>query len=245
MRIVAEYDADGTDQLLVCPVAEYDDALAIAVAGGVSLPALSIDAFPDTTPVQVQINTVSPSLVPEEMERQITFPVELSISGLPGLKQVRSLSQFGLSQVVVTFEDGMDIYFARQLINERLGTVELPPEIDRPQMGPVATGLGEVLHYLVKSEGRDLTDVRTLQDWVIKPAMRPVPGTAEINSWGGFEKQFQVRVEPVRLIKHDLSFDQVIRAVHANNLNVGGGSIQVSGGPFPKYGSLQGAGAVS
>src|SRR5690242_13833435 len=150
-------------------------ALVIAVSGTLSLRALNIDAFPDTTPVQVQINTVSPSLVPEEVERQITFPVELCISGLPGLKQVRSLSQFGLSQVIVTFEDGTDIYFARQLINERLGTVELAPGIDRPQMGPVATGLGEVLHYIIKSDGLDLTDLRTYQNWKVRPAMRPVP----------------------------------------------------------------------
>src|SRR6185437_2377378 len=148
-------------------------SLLIIITGALSLRALNIDAFPDTTPVQVQINTVSSSLVPEEVERQITFPVELCISGLPGLKQVRSLSQFGLSQVIVTFEDGTDIYFARQLINERLGTVQLAPGIERPEMGPVATGLGEVLHYLVKSEGMDLIDVRTYQNWKVRPAMRP------------------------------------------------------------------------
>ncbi len=204
-------------------------ALAIAVSGLLSLRALNIDAFPDTTPVQVQINTVSPSLVPEEVERQITFPVELCLSGLPGLKQVRSLSQFGLSQVTVTFEDGTDIYFARQLINERLGTVELPPDIDRPEMGPVATGLGEVLHYLLTSDGLDLTDLRTYQNWKVRPAMRPVPGTAEINSWGGFEKQYQVRVDPLRLLKYDLGFHEVTRALRGNNLNVGGGNLVQTG----------------
>lgn len=122
--------------------------LALAGAGLYALSALPIDAFPDTTPVQVQINTVAPSLVPEEVERQITFPIEMALSGLPGLQQVRSISQFGLSQVVVTFEDGTNIYFARQLINERLGTVELPQGLGvKPEMGPVSTGLGEVLHY--------------------------------------------------------------------------------------------------
>ncbi|HEY7313468.1 MAG TPA: CusA/CzcA family heavy metal efflux RND transporter [Gemmataceae bacterium] len=204
-------------------------SLLIVVSGVLSLRALNIDAFPDTTPVQVQINTVSPSLVPEEVERQITFPVELSLNGLPGLKQVRSLSQFGLSQVTVTFDDGTDIYFARQLINERLGTVELPPGIDRPEMGPVATGLGEVLHYLVKSDGLDLTDLRTYQNWKVRPEMRPVPGTAEINSWGGFEKQYQVRVDPLRLLKYDLGFAEVIRALRGNNLNVGGGNLVQTG----------------
>ena len=185
----------------------------MAVAGVVSLRRLNIDAFPDTTPVQVQINTVAPALVPEEVERQITFPIELAISGMPGLEQLRSVSQFGLSQVVVTFVDGTDIYFARQLINERLGTVDIPPGIDRPEMGPVSTGLGEVLHYILIGEGKDLTDPRTMQDWTVKPAMRPVPGTAEINSWGGLKKQYQVRIDPTLLIKYDLSWEEVTQAV--------------------------------
>jgi cobalt-zinc-cadmium resistance protein CzcA len=204
-------------------------SLLIIVTGALSLFALNIDAFPDTTPVQVQINTVSPSLVPEEVERQITFPIELSISGLPGLEQVRSLSQFGLSQVIVTFKDGTDIYFARQLINERLGTVQLAPGIDRPEMGPVATGLGEVLHYVVKSDGLDLTDLLTYHNWQVRPAMRPVPGTAEINSWGGFDKQYQVRVDPLRLLKYDIGFYDVMRALRSNNLNVGGGNLVQTG----------------
>ena len=116
--------------------------LAFAVLGGLSLTHLDIDAFPDTTPVQVQINTVAPALGPEEVEQQITFPIEQAIGGLPGLENMRSVSKFGFSQVVVTFEDGIDIYFARQLINERLSAVELSPGIERPKMGPVATGLG-------------------------------------------------------------------------------------------------------
>src|SRR5437899_325551 len=125
-------------------------AIALAVAGGLSLRYLDIDAFPDTTPVQVQINTVAPALGPEEIEQAITFPIEQAIGSLPGLEQMRSISKFGLSQVVVTFKDGTDIYFARQLINERLATVELAGGIERPKMGPVATGLGEVLHYVVR-----------------------------------------------------------------------------------------------
>ncbi|HEY4310747.1 MAG TPA: CusA/CzcA family heavy metal efflux RND transporter [Pirellulales bacterium] len=204
-------------------------ALVVAIAGLVSLRKLNIDAFPDTTPVQVQINTVASALVPEEVERQITFPIELAISGMPGLEQLRSISQFGLSQVVVTFADGTDIYFARQLINERLGTVDIPPGFDRPEMGPVSTGLGEVLHYILIGEGKDLTDLRTIHDWTVKPAMRPVPGTAEINSWGGFKKQYQVRIDPTLLIKYDLSWEAVMQAVRSNNLNVGGGSIDRSG----------------
>ena len=151
---------------------------ALVVLGAFSLGRLDIDAFPDTTPVQIQVNTVAPSLSPEEVERQITFPVEQAISGLPGLDKVRSISKFGLSQVVVTFHDDTEIYLARQLVNERLSTVELPEGIQRPQMGPVSTGLGEVFHYVLTYEGYDfsksneervkkLTELRTVQDWVV------------------------------------------------------------------------------
>src|SRR6516162_1777409 len=135
-------------------------ALAAGVAGVFSLQRLDIDAFPDTTPVQVQINTVAPALGPEEVERQITFPIEQAIGGLAGLEQLRSISKFGLSQVVVTFKDGTNIYFGRQLISERLATVELADGIERPKMGPVATGLGEVFHYVVRAAGSDPTKAR-------------------------------------------------------------------------------------
>jgi cobalt-zinc-cadmium resistance protein CzcA len=202
---------------------------ALVVAGTLALRALKIDAFPDTTPVQVQVNTIAPSLAPEEIERQITFPIELVMSGLPGLESLRSLSQVGLSSVVLTFREGTNIYFARQLVNERLGTVELPPGIDRPELGVVATGLGEVFHYVLIPEGKDLTEARTLQDWVIKPALRSVPGTAEVNSWGGLKKQYQVRVDPSLLIKYGLTLDQIVAAVPANNFNIGGGYLNQSG----------------
>jgi cobalt-zinc-cadmium resistance protein CzcA len=204
--------------------------LAASAAGVFSLQHLDIDAFPDTTPVQVQINTTAPALSPEEVERQITFPIEQAISGLPGLEQLRSISKFGLSQVVVVFEDGIDIYFARQLINERLGSVEMPQGITLPQMGPVATGLGEVFHYVVTGQGTDVTELRTIHDWVIKPPMRTVPGTAEINSWGGYVKQYQIRLDPDRLIKYGLTFDQVVQAIQKNNFNVGGGNISQPSG---------------
>ena len=194
--------------------------------GGLSLRYLDIDAFPDTTPVQVQINTVAPALGPEEVEQRITFPIEQAIGNLPALENMRSVSKFGFSQVTVTFKDGTDIYFARQLVNERLGTVELSTGIGRPKMGPVATGLGEVFHYIVTGKGNDITELRTIHDWVIKPKMRTVQGTAEINSWGGYEKQYQVRINPNLLIKHGLTFDQVIRAVEENNRNAGGGRIR-------------------
>ena len=204
-------------------------ALCFVVLGWLSMQRLAIDAFPDTTPSQVQINTIAPGLSPEDVEKQITAPIEQGISGLPGLDSVRSLSKFGLSQVVVNFVDGTDIFFARQQVTERLGSVELPEGMPRPKLGPVATGLGEVFHYLVSSDRNDLIEARTAQDWVLRPAMRMVPGTAEINSWGGIEKQYQVRINPQRLREFDVTFPQVVQALRDNNLNVGGGSLNRAG----------------
>ena len=190
-------------------------ALALAVAGGRSLLRLPVDAFPDTTPVQVQVNTPAPSLNAEEAEAQITIPVELAMGGLPGLVNLRSISKFGLSQVVATFDDRTSIFRARQLIAERLQGVELPPGLVRPQMGPISTGLGEVFHYVVRSTDshRTLTELREIQDWVVKPRLRTVPGVAEVNSWGGFEKQYHVVTEPARLVKYGLTFEQLVEAL--------------------------------
>ncbi len=203
----------------------------LVIVGVVAVGRLSIDAFPDTTPVQVQVNVVAPSLNPLEVEQQITLAVELAIGGLPGLQNVRSVSKFGFSQVVATFDDSTRIYLARQLVSERLSGVELPEGIGRPQLGPIATGLGEVFHYLVTSDDprRTLTELRELHDWVVKPELRKVPGVAEVNSWGGFEKQFHVLVEPERLLKYGLTFGDLVEALEANNRSVGGGQI-VSGG---------------
>ena len=203
--------------------------LVLALAGALAFTRLPIDAFPDTTPVQVQINTNAPALSPLEVERQITFPVEQAISGLPGLHEVRSISKFGLSQVTVIFDDRTDIYLGRQTVTERLQTVELPPGIDRPQLGPVATGLGEVFHYLVTGAGHSLSDLRTVQDWIIKPQLRSVPGVAEVNSWGGDERQIQVVVDPSRLAQYDLTLRELAEALERNNANVGGGTIDQAG----------------
>lgn len=200
--------------------------LASVFAGVVALRSIDIDAFPDTTPAQVQVNTVATALGPEEIERQITAPVEQAIGGLPKVTSVRSISKFGLSQVVVAFADGTDIWFARQLIAERLSTVELPDGISRPEMGPVATGLGEVFHYIVRSRSGDLTHARTVQEWMIKPALRTVPGVAEVNSWGGYEKQYEITLDPARLVARGLTLDAVLERVRAGNLNVGGGVVQ-------------------
>jgi cobalt-zinc-cadmium resistance protein CzcA len=191
----------------------------------------AVDAFPDTTPGQVQVNAVAPALNPTEIEQQITLPLELAIAGLPGLVNVRSISKFGFAQVVATFDDHTHIYDARQLVTERLEGVALPPGIERPSLGPIATGLGEVFHYTLSSTSPDRTldELRTLHDWVVKPALRQVAGVAEINAWGGFERQYHVIVDPAALVNHDLSIGQVISALEQNNQNVGGGRVLRSG----------------
>lgn len=192
---------------------------------------LPVDAFPDTTPVQVQINTVAPALNPEEIEQQITLPVELSIGGLPGLVNVRSVSKFGFSQVVATFDDTTDITDARQYVFERITAVELPDGMGRPELGPIATGLGEIFHYVVRSDDPDRTleEMRTLHDWVIKPELRKVPGVAEVNSWGGEVRQYHVVISPVALLKFNLTLGEVYDALEQNNANVGGGLITAGG----------------
>ncbi len=203
----------------------------LIVAGLWRLTMLPVDAFPDTTPVQVQINTVASSLNPQEIEQQITLPIELSVGGLPGLSHVRSVSKFGFSQVVATFDDGTDITDARQYVFERINGVELPEGIERPQLGPIATGLGEVFHYAVASDNpeRTLEELRTLHDWVVKPELRKVPGVAEVNAWGGEVKQYHVVVDPEALLKFDLTMDDVFDALERNNTNVGGGVITAGG----------------
>lgn len=196
----------------------------VGVWSGVNLP---IDAVPDITNNQVQINTNASSLSPLEVEKQITLPVEIAVSGLPRVQQVRSVSKFGLSQVTVVFEDGVDIYFARQLVQQRLQEVrsEIPPGFGTPEMGPISTGLGEIYQYTVETPGNDLTEARTIQDWLIKPALRTVPGVAEVNSFGGLEKQYQLLIHPDTLLKYGLTLRQIQEAVAANNLNRGGGYI--------------------
>src|SRR6266851_3996143 len=188
---------------------------------------LPIDAVPDITNIQVQINTNASALSPLEVEKQITLPVEVAVSGLPRVQQVRSISKFGISQVTVVFEDGVDIYFARQLVQQRLQDVraEIPPGFGTPEMGPISTGLGEIYQYTVETPGNDLREARTIQDWVVKPVLRTVPGVAEVNSLGGFEKQYEVLIRPDALLKYGVTLRQVQEAVAANNQNRGGGYI--------------------
>jgi heavy metal efflux system protein len=186
---------------------------------------LPIDAVPDITNIQVQINTSAPALSPLEVEERITFPLEVTMSGLPDVQEVRSVSKFGLSQVTVIFEDSVNIYFARQLVEGRLQRAreEILPGLGNPEIGPISTGLGEIFQYTIESPQRDLMELRTLQDWVVRPPLRTVPGVAEVNTLGGYEKQYQVLVRPDALVKYDLTLRQVFEAVAANNVNKGGG----------------------
>ena len=204
-------------------------AAVLVVTGVASMSLISIDAMPDATDVMVQINTVAPALSPEEVEQQITLKVEQAMGGLPNVKLLRSMSKFGLSQVTVVFEDGTDLYFARNQVLERLQRIELPEGMDRPTMGPIATGLGEIYHYLFTAPNGDLTESRVLHDWNVKPQLLSVPGVAEVNSWGGYEKRFEVVVEPLLLAKYGLTLQEVIEALEGSNLNVGGGHVETSG----------------
>ncbi len=175
----------------------------MAAAGAYSLINLPIDAVPDVTNVQVQVLTAAPSLAPLEVERQITFPVEVAMSGLPDIVEIRSVSKFGLSAVTIVFDDSVDTYFARQLVLERLADAreQIPETIGSPEMGPISTGLGEIYQYELRSTdgSYDSTALRTIQDWNVRRQLLGVPGATEINSFGGKEKQYQVRLDPDKL----------------------------------------------
>ena len=203
--------------------------LGIAAAGVLAFARLPIDAFPDTTPVMVQVNTVAPALAPVEVERQITARVEQALSGLPALVEVRSLSKFGLSQITLTFDEGADLQRARQVVAERLTSIEVPPGGKPPTLGPMATGLGEVFHYLVTGDGHSLAELRTLHDWTIKPQLASVRGVAEINAWGGDERQIHIVVDPQALDARGLGIADLADAIARNNLNVSGGSLDRGG----------------
>ncbi|RYG70805.1 efflux RND transporter permease subunit, partial [bacterium] len=191
----------------------------------------TLDAVPDITNNQVQINTDTGGLSPLEVEKLVTFPIETAMGGVPGRLEVRSLSQYGLSQVTVVFEDSTDTYFARQLVNERLNNVreQLPEGVEAPQLGPVSTGLGEVYMYSLESDKRSIMDLRTLQDWTIAPQLRTVAGVAEVNSADGSERQYQVTVDPQRLRGRNLTIANVIEALEKNNRNTGGGVLERQG----------------
>ena len=210
---------------------------AVAVLGIVNFSRLPIDAVPDITNVQVQINTAVNALAPLEIERQITFPIETAMAGLPGVERTRSLSRYGLSQVTVIFQDGTDIHFARQLVNQKLQEARdaLPEGMGEPTMGPISTGLGEIFMWSVEAtpaaqrEGADpitLTDLRTIQDWIVRPQLRTVRGVTEINSIGGYERQYHVTPNPASLLAHGLTFRDVFESLARNNANAGAGYIE-------------------
>lgn len=206
--------------------------VAVLIGAGVfSFRRLPIDAVPDVTNVQVQVLTAAPSLAPLEVERQITFPVEVAMSGLPGTTEIRSISKFGLSAVTIVFEDSVDIYFARQLVLERLSQAreQIPSNIGSPEMGPISTGLGEIYQYELKAgrgSNHDATALRTIQDWSVRRQLLSVPGITEVNSFGGFEKQYQVRLDPAKLQSYGLLLRDVLESVTRNNANVGGAYIE-------------------
>ncbi|WP_346949062.1 CusA/CzcA family heavy metal efflux RND transporter [Dyella sp.] len=209
--------------------------LIVGVAGYQAVRSLPIDAFPDVTPVQVNVYTEASGLAAEDVEQLLTTPVESALAGLPKVQEIRSVSLFGLSYVSVYFEDAMDIYFARQLVNERLQQVgdRLPAGYGKPEMGPNTSGLGQVFWYTVERADKQLKnapgdmDLRTLQDWNIRLILRTAPGVDDVTSWGGQEKQYQVRIDPMKLIAHNLGFRQVMEALEANNAQVGGNFVDV------------------
>ncbi|MDD3473880.1 MAG: CusA/CzcA family heavy metal efflux RND transporter, partial [Syntrophaceae bacterium] len=214
--------------------------MVMAGLGVYSIARLNIDAVPDITNVQVQVTAQASGLSPLEIEQRITFPLETGMAGLPHLVKTRSLSQYGIALITIIFEDDTDVYFARRVVSERLQEIQgkLPPGIE-PVMGPISTGLGEIFMWTVeadkdaqKADGTpySITDLRTIQDWIIRPQLRNTPGVTEINTIGGYDKQFHITPDPYRLIANGLTFSDVITALNLNNANVGAGYIEGSAG---------------
>jgi cobalt-zinc-cadmium resistance protein CzcA len=197
--------------------------LAVGVAAWVRLP---IDAFPDVTGTQVMILSQSPGLAAVDVEQRVSYPIELAMRGLPRVTEVRSLSKAGLSQVVITFEDGADTYWTRQVVFERLAAAreELPPGTDA-ELGPISTGLGEIFQYTLEGDGFSSMELRTIQDWLVAPLLKPIAGVNEVNSFGGEVKQYQVLVDPDRLLAYGLTSGDVVAAIERGNANAGGGVI--------------------
>ncbi|RZA37106.1 MAG: CusA/CzcA family heavy metal efflux RND transporter [Lysobacteraceae bacterium] len=215
---------------------------ALIALGAWSFTRLPIDATPDITNVQVQVNTAAPGYSPLESEQRVTFPIETAMAGLPGLDYSRSISRYGLSQVTVAFKDSTDLYFARQQVGERLQQVrsQLPSGLE-PEMGPIATGLGEIFMYIVEAKAGALkpdgtpwnaTDLRTLQDWVVRPQLRNTSGVTEVNTIGGYARQIHITPEPAKLVALGFTLHDVVAAVAANNQNIGAGYIERSGQQF-------------
>lgn len=218
-------------------------AFLLVAAGSVALWQLPIDAMPDVTSEQVQILTKAPALGPLEIEQFITRPVENAMSGIPHLEQIRSISRYGLSAVTVVFKEGTDIYWARNLVEQRLSAAQgaIPPGVERPEMGPITTGLGEIFHFVLEGDDESPMELRTILDWDIGYRLRSVPGVIEVNTWGGQAKQFHVLVDPGRLLAYRLSLPHVFEALERNNLSRGGGIIEKGGEGY----IIRGEGLVS
>lgn len=215
-------------------------AFILIIWGILSFQKLPIDALPDITNVQVQINTKVIGLVPEEIERIVTFPIESLMTGLPEVEGVRSISRYGLSQVTVVFSDHMDILKARQLVSEKLSTVDLPNDL-KPEMGPMSTGLGEIYHYAIESVNPkidkderllELMELRSIQEYFVKPRLLQVPGVVEVNTIGGYEKQIFVEPNIKKMARYGIHFDDIKNAIEASNKNVGGGYVEQTGEQF-------------
>ncbi len=206
----------------------------LLIVGGVrAYQEMPIDAFPDVTNIQVTVISQAPTFSPLEVEQLVTYPIEQAMGGLPRSTEVRSLSKFGLSVVTVVFEDGTDIYFARQMVMERMISArDKLPEGVQSNMGPISTGLGEVFQYTLESPARGIMELRSLQDWVVRPILRTVPGVAGIDSFGGLVRQFQVVVEPAALARYGLTLAELADAVSANNAVAGGAFVERGGEQF-------------
>src|SRR5262245_40243484 len=217
-------------------------AAAVAILGLYNYFRLPIDAVPDITNVQVQINTVAPGYSPLETEQRITFTIENAMAGLPRLSYTRSISRYGLSHVTVVFEDGTDIYFARQRVTERLQEARstLPPELE-PELGPIATGLGEIFMFILSVEQHatqpdgtpyDTTDLHTVMDWIVRPQLARVPGVTEVNMIGGNERQYLVSPRPAAMLAFGVTLAELLETLEHNNSNVGAGYIERFGSQY-------------
>lgn len=210
--------------------------IAVLVAGFFSYQQLPIDAFPDVSPSLVQVFAVTEGLAPEEIEKYVTFPIEAAMNGLPNVKNIRSISNFGLSVVNIYFEDGTDIYFSRQLVSERLQEAreQIPEGFGEPEMGPISTGMGLVLFYYLEDESGEynLEQLRSIQDWLIKYQLQTVPGVTEVLGIGGWEKQFHVNIDPTQLQRYDVTINEVMEQIYRNNLNVGASFIEKNAEEF-------------
>src|SRR3954449_7074362 len=202
--------------------------LALMCAGGFALKTLPIDAVPDVSTVQVAVLTDAPGLSPVEVERGLTFPLETALNGMPKLVELRSVSRSGLSAVTAIFKDDVDIWLARQMVLERVRSVEgeLPATAGKPQLSPVSGGLGEIYQFVVRSDTHSPTQLRTLLDWEVAPKLRQVPGIVEINTMGGDLKEYQIVLDPGRLSAHKMNLGELVEALSHANVNVGGGYIE-------------------